>query len=133
MKTSRFASWLTFFAFAFTLFLPIGSTAQTAAQDMHKAGAETKDAAKDTGHAVKSGTHKAYDKTKEGSTVAADKTKETSVKGYDRSKEGVQTVVKPNAAQKSKVTDRTRETNMAAHDNVKQDQQKIDDSKPRSL
>jgi hypothetical protein len=34
------------------------------------------------------------------------------VKGYDRSKEGVQKVVDPNTAKKSKVTDRTREANI---------------------
>ena len=142
MKTFRSASWFASFALALLLFVTIGSMAQTAGQDMHKASADTKDAAKDTGHAVqkttkkdtastKSGTNKAYDKTKEGSTVAANKTKETSVKGYDRSKEGVQKVVKPNAARKSQVTDRTHEANMGAQDNAKQDKQKLDDTKPR--
>jgi hypothetical protein len=78
-------------------FAPTSSFAQSAGQDVHNGGAATKDAAKDTGHAVKktsntaatktkSGTEKGYDKTKEGGTVAVDKTKETSVKAYDKSK-----------------------------------------------
>ena len=40
--------------------------AQTAGQDMKNAGTETKNAAKDTGHGVKTGTVKAYDKTSSG-------------------------------------------------------------------
>ena len=55
------------------------------------------------------------------------------MKGYDRSKEGVQKVVNPGAAQKSKATDHTREANMGAKDNVKQDKQKLDDTKPHNF
>jgi hypothetical protein len=122
-------------------FVPASSFAQTAGQDVHNAGAATKDAAKDTGHAVKktsntaatktkSGTEKGYDKTKEGGTVAVDKTKETSVKAYDKSKEGVQKVADPSAKQKSKVTDKSRETNMKAKDDAKRTEQKAKDATP---
>ena len=70
----------------------------TAGQDMKNAGTDTKDAARDTGHATKtttkkvyhhtkSGTHTAYDKTKEGTHTAADRTKEGANKAGDRTKE----------------------------------------------
>jgi len=48
--------------------------AQTAGQDVKKAGTETKDAAKDTGHGVKTGTVKAYDKTSTGTKKVYHKT-----------------------------------------------------------
>ena len=48
--------------------------AQTASQDMKNAGTETKNAAKDTGHGVKTGTEKAYDKTSSGTKTAYHKT-----------------------------------------------------------
>jgi hypothetical protein len=50
----------------------------TATQDIKKAGTETKDAAKDTGHAVSKGTQKGYHKTVNGTKEAADKTADTS-------------------------------------------------------
>jgi hypothetical protein len=47
---------------------------QTAGQDMHDAGHETKAAAQDTGHATKRTTGKAYHKTKHGTKKVANKT-----------------------------------------------------------
>lgn len=52
--------------------LPSG---QTAKQDMKAAGQDTKDAAHDTGHAVKRGTKKAVRKTKNGTQDAYYNTK----------------------------------------------------------
>jgi type IV secretory pathway TrbL component len=46
-----------------------------ARQDAHQAGRDAKDAAKDTGHAVKHGTAHAYHKTKRGVKKAGHKTK----------------------------------------------------------
>jgi hypothetical protein len=50
----------------------------TATKDIKKAGTETKDAAKDTGHAVSKGSEKAYHKTVSGTKEAADKTSDAS-------------------------------------------------------
>ncbi len=43
-------------------------------QDMKNAGTETKNAAKDTGHGISTGTQKAYHKTKRGTKKAYHKT-----------------------------------------------------------
>jgi len=63
-------------ASAFTVFLSTGfAVAQdTAKQDIKTAGTDTKDAAKDTGHAVSTGSKKAYHKTANGTKTATDKT-----------------------------------------------------------
>jgi hypothetical protein len=63
-------------ASAFTIFLSTGfAVAQdTAKQDIKAAGTDTKDAAKDTGHAVSTGSKKAYHKTANGTKTATDKT-----------------------------------------------------------
>ena len=55
-------------ASAFTIFLSTGiAVAQDGAkQDMKAAGTDTKNAAKNTGHAVSTGTKKAYNKTANG-------------------------------------------------------------------
>src|SRR5580704_15692816 len=63
-------------ASAFTIFLSTGfAVAQDGAkQDMKAAGTDTKNAAKDTGHAISTGSKKAYNKTATGTKTAADKT-----------------------------------------------------------
>ena len=59
-----------------TLMVGQSSTDKDAArQDAHRAGQETKDAARDTGHAIKHGSKHAYNKTKHGAKKAAHKTK----------------------------------------------------------
>lgn len=47
----------------------------SAIQDMHNAGRDTKDAAKDAGHGVKKGTEKGYNATKNGTEKGYNKTK----------------------------------------------------------
>ena len=60
----------------------------SAKQDMHNAGRETKNAAKDVGHGVKKGTEKGYDKTKKGTKKAWTKTKDTTKGAVHGAKEG---------------------------------------------
>lgn len=64
--------------------LVVGQT--TASQDAHKAGQDTKNAAKDTGHAAKKGSEHAYHSTKNGSKKAWNKTKSGSKKGWNKTK-----------------------------------------------
>ena len=60
----------------------------SAKQDMHNAGTETKDAAKDVGHGVQKGTAKGYAKTKRGTKRAWHKTKDTTKGAVNGAKEG---------------------------------------------
>jgi hypothetical protein len=71
--------------------------AQTAGQDIKHAGADTKDAAKTTGHGVAKGTTKAYDKTKEGTEKGYDKTKAGTKKAYHKTTSGTKHVVHKSA------------------------------------
>ncbi|GGG70896.1 hypothetical protein [Edaphobacter dinghuensis] len=64
-----------------------------AKQDMKHAGTETKDAAKDTGHGISTGTQKAYHKTSEGTEKAYDKTKHGTKKAYHKTTKGTKHVV----------------------------------------
>lgn len=63
-----------------------------AKRDMKNAGTETKDAAKDTGHGISTGTHKAYHKTSEGTKTAYDKTKHGTKKAYHKTATGTKHV-----------------------------------------
>jgi hypothetical protein len=58
----------------------------TARQDMHKAGRDTKNAAKDTGHAVKNGSKHAYHSTRNGTKKGWNKTKSGSKKAWHKTK-----------------------------------------------
>jgi hypothetical protein len=80
-------------ASAFTIFLSTGfAVAQdTAKQDIKAAGTDTKNATKDTGHAVSSGSKKAYDKTAAGTKTATDKTATGTKKAYHTTANGTKT------------------------------------------
>jgi len=80
-------------ASAFSVFLSTGfAVAQDSAkQDMKTAGTDTKNAAKDTGHAVSTGTKKAYDKTASGTKTAADKTATGTKTAYHKTANGTKT------------------------------------------
>lgn len=80
-------------------FAPVFATAgqSDARQDVDQAGQNTKNAAKDTGHAVKKGTKKAYHATKHGTQKAYDATKHGTKKAarktkgtYDGAKDGAE-------------------------------------------
>lgn len=75
-------------ALACTPALAIGqsSNKDTAGQDMHKAGHDTKDAAKDTGHAVKKRSKDAYHNTKHGTKKAWRSTKHGTKKVWHKTK-----------------------------------------------
>jgi hypothetical protein len=60
----------------------------TAKQDAKRAGQETKDAAKDSGRAVKHGAEKAYHSTKRHTKRAAHRTKNAVKGGVEGAKEG---------------------------------------------
>lgn len=57
-------------------------------QDMKAAGTDTKNAAKDTGHAVSTGTKTAYRKTANGTKAAADKTASGTKTAYHKTETG---------------------------------------------
>lgn len=65
-----------------------------AKQDMKNAGTETKNAAKDTGHGISTGTQKAYHKTKRGTKKAYHKTAK-GTKHVVRKAEGKPTAATP--------------------------------------
>lgn len=78
MKTAKlFSATLLAAALACAPALAVGqnSDKDTARQDAHRAGQDTKNAARETGHAVKNGTKHAYHKTKHGAKKVAHKTK----------------------------------------------------------
>ena len=62
-----------------------------AKQDIKAAGTETKNAAQDTGHAVSTGTKKAYNKTASGTKTAADKTANGTETAYHKTENGTKT------------------------------------------
>jgi hypothetical protein len=80
-------------ASAFTIFLSTGfAVAQDSAkQDMKTAGTDTKNAAKNTGHAVSTGTKKAYNETASGTKTAADKTATGTKTAYQKTENGTKT------------------------------------------
>lgn len=139
MKNSR--RYSLFLSCVMACGLPVALTAQnTASQDMHQAGQDTKTAAKDTGSAVKKGSTKTYhatkkgatvvaDKTKEGTTTGYDKTKEGATKGYDKTKEGVEHVFHPKGAKASEQEDAIKESHQKANDNERESTQKLIDSR----
>ncbi len=77
-------------ALAAALCMPAGTFAfaQSAGQDMHAAGTDTKDAAKDVGHGIAKGTEKAYDATKNGTEKVVGKGKHNTKKAYHKTKHG---------------------------------------------
>lgn len=89
MKTAKlFSASLLAAALAIT---PVLATAQSsegdaARQDVHRAGHDTKDAAKHTGRAVKNGTRDTYNDTKSGTKKTWHKTKHTSKKAWHKTK-----------------------------------------------
>ena len=150
MTTHRFATASASLMLAFAL---SGSAyAQTAGQDMHNAGTDTKAAAGNTGHAVKhttkkayhktahgthtaahdtkSGTAKAADKTKEGTVIAADKTKEGTVTGFNKTKEGTEKVLHVGNHNASVAKDNASQANMKAHDDATIDKAKAQANSP---
>ncbi len=101
--------WLVAGAVSLVPVMALHAQDATPKQDMKSAGTDTKDAAKDTGHAVSRTTSKGYhktthatkhayhktaaatdksaDKTKSGTTKAYDKTKTGTAKAYDKTKD----------------------------------------------
>jgi hypothetical protein len=90
MRISQLVRGFTVFAIASGMVIGTQSLghAQSASQDLHQAGHDTKNAAKDTGHGISEGTKKVYHKTASGTKKVAKKTKSTTVKGYDKTKSG---------------------------------------------
>ena len=80
-------------ASVFAVFLSTGIalSQDSAKQDMKAAGTDTRNAAKNTGHAVSTGTTKAYDKTSSGTKTAADKTVSGTKTAYRKTEEGTKT------------------------------------------
>ena len=68
VRTLKFGSLAlaTALAFGTSAALAVAQTDGTAKQDIKAAGQETKEAAVDTGHGIKTGTKKGYHKTKHG-------------------------------------------------------------------
>lgn len=64
--------------------LTIPVIAQTAGQDMHNAGHETKEATQDAAHGTAEGTKKAYRKTKRGTKRAAHATERGTKKAWHK-------------------------------------------------
>jgi hypothetical protein len=80
-------------ASAFTVVFSAGfvGAQDSAKQDMKTAGTDTKNAAKDTGHAVSTGSKKAYNKTASGTKTAADKTATGTKTAYHKTENGTKT------------------------------------------
>jgi hypothetical protein len=68
-------------------------TQDTPKQDIKNAGTHTKDAAKDTGHAVSKETQKGYHKTASGTKKAAHKTADTSKTAAHKTSEATRNTV----------------------------------------
>ena len=141
MKTIRIPKALASFVLTSALVLPTLGHAQTAGQDMHNAGTDTKNASVDTGHAVKhttkktyhkskSGTAKVADKTKEGGTIAVDKTKEGTVKGFDKTKEGTKKLFGAKDTKATEAHDNAKNARMTAKDNANIDKTKVQADAP---
>ncbi len=71
MQIRKIGSIVLASAFTVTLAAGFAVAQESAKQDMKTAGTDTKSAAKDTGHAVSTGTKKAYNKTASGTKTAA--------------------------------------------------------------
>lgn len=80
--------WITALLSAALTLLPVGALAQSASQDMHNAGENSKAAAKDTGRGVKKGTKKSAHATKKGTKKAWNKTKNTTSGAVNGGKAG---------------------------------------------
>ena len=141
MNSIRIPKALASLMLASALAVPSVALAQTAGQDMHAAGSDTKNAADNTGHAVKrttkkayhkskSGTAKAADKTKEGGTIAVDKTKEGTVKGFDKTKEGTKRLFGAKDAKATEAHDNAKNARMTAKDNANIDKTKVEANSP---
>jgi len=78
-------------AFTASLSTEIVLSQDSAKQDMKAAGTDTKNAAMNTGHAVSTGTTKAYDKTAGGTKTTADKTASGTKAAYRTTEEGTKT------------------------------------------
>ena len=153
MKSQRFAMIFAGFALASTLFAPLPGQAQTAGQDAHNAGADTRAAADNTGHAVKTGTKKTYhstartthtaarkttsgtrtgaDKTKEGTTHVADKTKEGAVTGFDKTKEGTEKLFGDKHEPATAAHDKATERHITPKDMTMEEKQTFNESPPK--
>jgi hypothetical protein len=68
------------------------ATKPTAKDDLKKAGSETKDATKKTGHAIAKGTKTAATKTKDGTETAGKDTAHVTKKAAVKTKDGAETV-----------------------------------------
>ncbi len=141
MNSLRIPKALASLMLASALALPSCALAQTAGQDMHAAGSDTKNAADNTGHAVKhttkktyhkskSGTAKVAGKTKEGGTIAVDKTKEGTVKGFDKTKEGTEHLFGAKNHSATVAHDNAKNAHMTAKDNANIDKTKVDANSP---
>ena len=103
MKIFRFTTAFASLVLASNFGAPLASFAQTAGQDMHTAGTDTKNAAGDTGHAVKTGTTKGYhatartkrtvtNKTVNGTRTVAHKTADGTRTATDKTVDGTKKV-----------------------------------------
>jgi hypothetical protein len=111
VKIPRFTHYFASFAVAAFMTLASGSLgqAQTAGQDLHKAGTTTKNAAKETGSGVKKGTSEGYDKTKQGTKAAARDTEKGTTKAYDKTKEGTKAAAQGTKKGTTKAYDKTKD------------------------
>jgi hypothetical protein len=91
MQIRKIGSLVLAFVFAIFLSTACAVAQDTAKQDMKAAGTDTKNAAKDTGHAVSTGSKKAYNKTATGTKTAADKTATGTKKAYHKTESGTKT------------------------------------------
>ncbi|MEO6806057.1 MAG: hypothetical protein ABI286_11850 [Edaphobacter sp.] len=84
------------FTSALAIFLSVGPalSQDTVKRDIKAAGTHTKDAARDTGHAVSTGTKKTYKKTAKGTRKVYHKTANTTKTATDKTVNGTKTVGK---------------------------------------
>ena len=85
-----------------------------AKKDVQKAGHETADAAKDTGHDVKKGTEKAYDVTKKDTKKVYHSTTKDTEKAYDVTKKDTKKAYHSTAKGTKKAWDKTKNTTKGA-------------------
>jgi hypothetical protein len=91
MPIRKTAAFLLASAIIVSLSTGIALAQDGAKQDMKAAGADTKNAARDTGHAVSTGTKKAYNETASGTKTAAHKTANGTEKAYHKTENGTRT------------------------------------------
>lgn len=106
-------NWIALPLFASTLLFAAGyqpafaqdtpATKPTAKDDVKKAGTDTKDATKSTGHAIAKGTKTAATKTKNGTETAGKDTGHVTKKAAVKTKDGAETVGKDTAKGTKKV------------------------------